>query len=433
MNNELRIGLFLFFNLFFVNGQDMSWSLTKCMEIAIENTFEIKIKQLELKRVKKAKNTLLQELLPVVSFTANHSYNFGSTIDPSTNGRVSSNIQNDNFYLNAQMRLVDFESIASTKNAHLAIEIAQAEKEVVENEYKLQILESYFQALYTQELEEIQNEQLANSKENYNRISKEVTLGNKPVSDLYDIELFYYQEEKRRIETKQLLLIQKKELFQLMNYDSIDIKTVKLSKEFFFESIGDEMENTNPRIKIAELNKKKGNFETQRLRGSKLPSLVAFYQVSSFYFKPLNQSTQVVDGFNMQIKNNKNQQVGFQLNIPIFNGFKNDKRVLAAKIEEQRLTLESQQAKYKIAQQIVLETEKMENYIVLQSKLDEILLLAKKAHRTALSKFLIGKIDAYNYTASKNNLLNSEYEVLKNNLQIAYTQFKMNLIEYNSL
>lgn len=133
--------------------------------------------------------------MPSVNLFGDQSYNFGSTIDPSTNGRVSSNIQFDNFYINAKMNLIDFGMFFTVQKEKIDIEKAKAEKEIIENEYKLQVLESFYQALFTQELLTIQKLQLDNSLFNLNRIRKEVDLGSKPKSDLYDMQLSFSQEE----------------------------------------------------------------------------------------------------------------------------------------------------------------------------------------------------------------------------------------------
>ena len=80
---------------------------------------------------------------------------------------------------------------------------------VIENEYQLQIVESYYQALFTQELLKIQKEQFKNAQFNLNRVQKEVEIGSKPKSDLYDMQLSFAQEEMRILQTEQLFLVQK--------------------------------------------------------------------------------------------------------------------------------------------------------------------------------------------------------------------------------
>ncbi|HEU4496464.1 MAG TPA: TolC family protein, partial [Flavobacterium sp.] len=131
--------------------QETSWSLQKCIETGLQNSIEIKIRQLDIKKTRKEHNSYINQLLPNVALTADQSYNFGSTINPSTNARVASNIQNDNFFLNANTSLIDFRALANAQKTKTAIALSEADLEVVANEYKLQILESYYQALYTQE------------------------------------------------------------------------------------------------------------------------------------------------------------------------------------------------------------------------------------------------------------------------------------------
>lgn len=433
MSRVIIASMFLLFS-FFVKGQENSWSLQKCVGIGLENNIQIKINLLEIKKTQKAKNSFANEILPTINLFGNQTYNFGSTIDPSTNGRVSSNIQYDNFYLNAQMNLLDFNKIANIQRDKINIEIAKAEKEVIENEYKLQILESYYQALFTQELLEIQKQQVENSKNNLERIRKEVSLGSKPKSDLYDIQFLFAKEEKQMIETEQLYTIQKTELFQLINFTNLSMEKIILDKNIIKTEYETNLEDiNNPKIAVAKLNYDKNNREIKVQRGLALPTLSAFYQISSFYYKPLNQQGVMVESFNNQIGNNKNQQIGLQLNVPIFNGFKNNKRVSVAKLESEKSNLLITQETQKVKQQIEIERNNLSNFYQLQEKLSKVEDFANQSFNTTQAKFASGKADAFSYASSKNNLLSSVYDVLKNQLQIQFTQLKMNLIQFNEL
>ncbi len=417
----------------FANGQETSWPLQKCIDKALENNIEIKIRQLEVKRVQKSRNSVWNQLLPTVSFNGSQSYNFGSTIDPSTNGRVSSNIQYDNFFINANMNLIDFNAFANAQKNKIDIEKAKADKEVIENEYKLQLLDSYYQALFTQELLKIQKEQFKNAVFNLDRISKEVEIGSKPKSDLYDVQLSFAQEEKRILETDQLYNIQKMQLLQLMNTADVSVSEVVLVSNSSDEIASVSSEVSNPKIKSAELNYKSSLKELSSQRANNLPILSTFYSISSFYYKPLNQSNANVASFSNQIGDNKNQQVGVQLSVPIFNGFRNHKKNVAAKIETQKNKLIITQEQQKIENQVALEKQNQQNYLQLQNKFEETLTYAKASFSTTQSKFLSGKIESISLSSVKNQLLSSEYDVLKNSLQIEYTNFKINLIQNNKL
>lgn len=435
MNCLVKIILTLFLIILsnFANGQETSWPLQKCIDKALENNIEIKIRQLEVKRVEKSRNSVWNQLLPNVSFNGNQSYNFGSTIDPSTNGRVSSNIQYDNFFINASMNLIDFNAIANAQKNKIDIEKAKADKEVIENEYKLQLLDSYYLALFTQELLKIQKEQFKNAVFNLDRISKEVEIGSKPKSDLYDVQLSFAQEEKRILETEQLYSIQKMQLFQLMNVVDVSISEVVLVSNSSDEIIVVSTKISNPKIKSSELNYKSSLKELSSQRANNLPILSTFYSISSFYYKPLNQSNANLTSFSNQIGDNKNQQVGLQLSVPIFNGFRNNKKNVAAKIVTEKNKLVISQEQQKIENQIALEKQNQQNYLQLQNKFEETLTYAKASFSTTQSKFLSGKIESISLSSVKNQLLSSEYDVLKNTLQMEYTNFKINLIQNNKL
>jgi len=413
-------------------GQDNSWPLQRCISEAMKNSIAIKIQQLEVKKTQKEHNSLANQLLPTVSFSGNQSYNFGSTIDPATNGRVSSNIQNDNFFLNAQMNLIDFKAFANAQKTKLNIEKSKAQLAIIENEYQLQILESYYQALFSQELLKIQREQFKNSQFNMDRIKKEVEIGSKPKSDLYDMQLSFAQEEMRMLETVQLALLQKKHLFQLMNVENKEIADVVL--EYTINTVENEgsVSISNPKVRFAELNYRASLEDTKLERAYNLPTLTTYYGFSTFYYKPLNQPDVIVDDFNKQISDNKNHQVGIQLNVPFFNGFRNSKRVTASKIEAEKSKFSIEQEKLNVRNQLDIENQNKTNYEELETKLQQMKTFADASFRTSQAKFSSGVIDAVVFSAVKNQLLSSEYDLLKNRLQQQYIGLKIKLIGGNT-
>lgn len=431
-----RIALTIVFLAFcaLASGQGNPWSLTKCMEMALQNNIEIKIRQLEIIRTQKSQNSVLNRMLPVVNLYGEQGYNFGSSIDPSTNGRVSSNIQNDNFYLNARTNLIDFNAFANAKKDKINIELAKAEKEVIENEYKLQILESYYQALYTQELLKIQKEQLKQASFNLDRVTKEVAIGSKPQSDLYDMQLSFSEEENRNLETEQLYGIKKTQLLQLMNV--MDVSTDEVILEpYLKERTIDTVESTayNPKIKFAELNYQSSLKSIGLERANNLPVLSAYYGFSTFYYRTLSQENANTDSFQNQMADNKSQQVGIQLNVPIFNGFRNNKKIDASKIESEKTKLAIVQEKQQLDKQVALEEQNKKNYLQIQNKWREKLQYAKASLVTTQAKFTSGKVEAIVYSSVKNQFLSAEYEVLKNNLQLQYIDLKINLLKNDSL
>lgn len=430
-----KIAKFIFICLVFsnVNAQEKIWTLEECIQTGLQNSLTIKIKQIEVKRTQKQHNSIANNLLPNISFNANQSYNFGSTIDPSTNGRVSSNIQFDNFFLGARMNLIDFNAIATSQLAKIDIERAKLEKEVLENEYKLQIGDSFFTTLFTQELLKIQVNQLVNSNINLERIENEVNIGSKPKSDLYDIQLSFALDEKNILETKQLLEIQKTQLFQLLNMEVVNIEENVL---FFNVNVLNQeltIDISSPKIKLTTLNYESDLKRIKQAKGNNLPILSAFYNYSTFYYKPLNQPNINVNSFSNQFSDNQNQQVGLQVTIPLFNGFRNSKNTKTLQFQSEISKLEIEQETLEVNQQIVLEENKIKQLKILESKLIEIQHLSEKTFVTSQSKFEVGQMEAIVFTTVKNQMMTSNFNVLKNKLQQQFAIVKLNLIKNNQL
>ena len=141
----------------------------------------------------------------------------------------------------------------------------------------------------------------------------------------------------------------------------------------------------------------------------------------------------MVNSFNNQLSDNKNQQVGLQLSIPIFNGFKNTRNVKALKFQNEKEEIAIKQEDLKLKQQIQLEEEKIKQIELLDTKLIAIKELTQKTFQTSQSKFEAGKIDAIVFSTVKNQLLQSEYEVLKTNLLRQFLGVKLNLLKFNAL
>jgi len=415
-------------------------TLQQCLEIGLKNNPDFQLRQLDILSAETTYRNPVLEYLPTVSLSGNHSYSIGSVIDPATNTRVSSKIQSDNFALNANMNILDFNVFTTARRNKLAALKAGADKEAIAAEYALSLLDSYINVLYSQELLKIQKNQFENAKFNLNRITKEVEIGSRPKSDLYDMQVSYTQEEASIIQTEQLLYNQKLTLLQLINYTGVLPQDITLQQLPYAEipeakSKEEIMQQTlasHPAIKAATLGRQVAQKEVAMQKNNYLPVISAFYSYSSFYYLPLNQPGAPVAPFLTQLNDNKNHYVGLQLSVPVFNGLKTRRDVQLAKIEYQKSTVTLEKEQLKLRQQIEQETAKQEQNIALAGKLEESKGFAQKSFETTQAKFSSGLIDAITFTASKNQLLNAEYNLLEAKVTTAYATIKLQFLQYNS-
>ncbi|TRW25907.1 TolC family protein [Flavobacterium zepuense] len=416
------------------------WTLKKCLETGLQNKLDFKIKQLDILSADVTQRPALLEYLPTVGFSGTHSYSIGSTIDPATNNRVSSKIQSDNVSLNASMNILDLNIFTVARRNKIAALKARADKEAAESEYTLLVLERYFTAVYTQELLKIQRSQFENAVFNLNRIAKEVEIGSKPKSDLYDMQVSYAQEENNILETTQLLENQKLLLLQLLNVtnttpNAIVLETVAQLESAPLSDIStyETAVTNNPKVKSALLNEAVLQKNVTIEKNNYLPVLSAFYSYSSFYYQPLNQPGATVNPFWTQLNDNKNHYIGLQLSVPIFNGLKTNRDVQLAKLEYQKGTVVTEQSKLELRQSIEQETTKQQQNTLLVSKLEDTQAFAEKSFNTTQSKFTNGLIEAVVFTASKNQLLTAQYSLLKAKVTSQYLDLKLRFLQYNAL
>src|SRR5690606_19366902 len=119
----------------------------------------------------------------------------------------------------------------------------------------------------------------------------------------------------------------------------LNVETNSVVLEVYFdENTSDsvEKENYNPKVKRAEFQYENSLKSISLERANNLPILSAYYGYSTFYYKNIKDTNSFTDSFSNQLADNKSQQVGMQLAIPIFNGFRNNKRIVASKIESEK-------------------------------------------------------------------------------------------------
>lgn len=235
------------------------------------------------------------------------------------NNRIENNISSNNFSLNAQIELLNMTNFAVFKQAQINTQIAVlSEKEILLN-YQLRMVEYFFSIVQQQELLKLQQQQLINSKHNFERVKKEVDAGAKPMSDLYDIEYIFNAEQIDIQQSEQLLSRLKLEFIQFLNVSEALIDfTLVITDHQEFQNVEYVF---NPGIAKLQANKELYIARQSLLRASMMPTLSSFYEFGSFYSKMLgSENDKLSMSFSDQIENNKSHFIGISFRLPIFQG-----------------------------------------------------------------------------------------------------------------
>lgn len=400
-------------------GQSTVLTLKECMDFGLANDYTFKIQSLKVKQVAQNKSALATRFLPQVDGYLNHQYTFGSAIDPNTNSRVAANFQYDNVGINTQINLFNFSELWESKLQSKDIDIENAKSIVVEQEYKLSLIEKFYAALGAQEWLKIVHQQLENTKLQVDRISKEVQSGLKPESDFYDIQVVYTQEKKALIAVQQDEINKKNDLLQWINKLQQTNQVITLIHTTAIAS-SDNSTNVEQHaaVVLEKLKKEKLEFEQKQLLNSFLPKVNLGYSFSTFFSQKVVGISNTSFDFGGQLKNNKNQYLGLGIQMPIFSRGDNikNRKIKALQINEQDLQIE----KAKLAQTNLLTNydRKLHQYQDMIPILSEAFTYAEKSLVTTQDKYSFGKVDISAYKSAKNQLLSSSYDIINNNLSI---------------
>jgi outer membrane protein len=334
------------------------WSLQKCVTYATENSLAIKQ---AIAQIRNAELTLKQNQLsrlPNLNAGVSGGYQFGRTIDPTTNSFALEGIGFNSFSVNTGIQVFGGGIIRQNINrSKYELEAGKLEAQATENDLGLQVAAAYLNVLLADEQLVIARARLQQSQVQLNQIIKFIEVGARPINERYDFEATLALDQQAFIEAenflvrsnltlRQLLLIPDGTAFEIEKPEIIvpeDIDVDGISaNELFIGSL-----DILPQVKAAEKRLQAAQIGILQAKTSLLPTLSLFASLRSNFSNQARDITgynavrvkqnvfinntpvaleleQNVPTFGKktylnQISENFGQSLGLQLNIPIYN------------------------------------------------------------------------------------------------------------------
>lgn len=391
-----------------------SWTLKQCLDYAETNHPLIKQATVNVQKNDRQISAAKGMLLPSVEAGINHNYSFGSTIDQTTNQRGSLNTQYDQVYAQANWELVNWRNFLNISLSKINKESSTFRLKQAQNEVKLNVIQIFFNYQNSKSLLGVLETQIGGIEDQIKRTEKEVEIGNRPKSDVYDIKANLGTLQEQWVSAKNSRDLSKIKVLNALaiTTDSLDFKmNEEALSDFNFkdpEFIKVLLEK-NPAYKavISEINASEKNISIAR--SSYLPTLNANFTWSSFYSKTLGENA---DSFSEQFNRNKNQQVGFGINIPIFNKLQVKNTVEIAKLNGINYHYEKEIIVNNLTQTLnsikVQYQNSEEKYSLLKSNFENQELSFQKSEE----KYKEGLMDAYTFFVVRNNWLQANYNLI---------------------
>lgn len=414
--------IFIFFVGLFPAQQ--TWNLQQCLDYASANHPLIKQATVAVTKNERLITGAKGMLLPSVEAGVNHSYSFGSSINQSSNQRETLNTQYDQFSARADWELLNWKNFMNISLSKLNKETSTYKLKQAQNEVKLNVIQMFFAYQNSRSWLNVLQTQISGIEDQIKRTEKEVEIGSRPKSDVYDIKANLGTLQEQWVSAKNQRDLSKINLFNALalRSDSLDFvineENIFSETEFQDPNFTQNLITKNPAYQsvIAEINAQKKKEDIAR--SGYWPTLNGSYSWSSFYNKVLGKDDIATTSFSDQLAQNKNQSLNFGLSIPIFNKLQVKTNVEIAKLNiinsnyDKELVINTlTQSINSIKAQFLNAQEK---YNLLDANFEN----QKLSFQKSEEKYKEGLMDAYTFFVVRNGWLQANYNLIssKNDL-----------------
>ncbi|MET7036401.1 TolC family protein [Elizabethkingia miricola] len=415
--------IFLSISAFMFSQQTEEWDLQKTVDYAISKHPTVQQSILKVDQRKQEITASKGMLLPSVSASTSQNYSFGSTINPGTNQREALNVGTTQFSAIANWELFNWRNFMNISLSKMNKESSDYRLKAVQNDIALNVIQLFFQYQNDKAWLGVLKTQLDGVEEQIKRTEKEVEIGNRPKSDIYDIKANMGTLQEQWVSAKNQKEISKNNLLNALAITSDNIDFAQNTSDtssvlaFSDENFVKEMLEKNPAYLAAAKEIQVSAEKIRVERSGYLPTLNGQYSWSTFYSKVLG-GNQPTTAFSDQFNQNKNQQVYFNLSIPVFNKLQVKSNVEIAKLNKINADLE----KEKTVSNLVAALKSIK--IQYQNSEEKYRLLRQNFENQKLSfdkseeKYKEGLMDAYTFFVVRNNWLQANYNLIKSRYDV---------------
>ena len=453
MKNYSFIAILLLFSSL-LTAQEKEWTLEECVNYALENNIQVRQSELDLELSDIEKRDAIGNFIPSINGQASNSWNTGLTQNVTTGILQNQTVRNFSAGVSAGITLFDglrnFKQLRRAKLSRLASEYSL---DKMKDDIALFVADAYLQVLFSKQNLEVLKAQNEITKEQLQRTQDLVDAGVLPQGDLLEIRATMADEKQRmiladnQIQISLISLAQTLAIKDYQNFDIVDRDYAIFGNEILGNSVYDVIDRAKEErseIRIAEANKDLAEQDVALAKGAYLPTFGAFFnyntretgqgRITGGVLDPneptrqiglVQDTEQVVVAPNTiptlgsplpfieQLYRNDGISYGFQLNVPILNGFATRNQVKRSEINVKRAQYQLEQA------ELDLEANVYQAYTDANGAFEayEAALVASeaqaKAFEYATDRYDVGLTNAFDFSQAKIRYENTQREALR--------------------
>ncbi len=453
--NIKKIVFFLLLVSFQLSAQEKKWTLKECVDYAIQNNISVKSSELDLKNVALNKKDALGNFMPNVSASGSHSWNIGLNQNITTGLLENQTTQFTSAGLNANVDLFrGLQNQNQLRKSNLSIIATQYQLLKIQEDIALNVANAYLQILFNKESLKVQQQQLAYNEKQLSRTQDLVDAGVVPKGDLLDIKATVAGDKQRLISAENVLLISKLSLAQLLRLD--DFKNFDISEDKIevlessvllesFENVIAKAKENRTELKIAQSNLEIAQKDISIAKGAYLPTLTAFYSYSTRasysdrvvgitpnasnptsvigYLNDGSGTAVLQDNYSPvlggplpifeQFDNNKGQNFGLQLSIPIFNGLAVRNNVERSKVALEKSKLNFEQTELDLERNVFTAYTDTKSSKESYSAALETLEARELSFNYAKERYEVGLMNVFDFNQAQTLLMSAQSDALR--------------------
>ena len=426
-------------------AQSKKWTLEECVNYAIKNNISIKQSELDAKSAAIEKSSAIGGFLPSLNINGSHSWNIGLNQNITTGLLENQTTQFTSAGLNSNIDVYNgMQNQNRLRKANLSLLASTYQLSKMQDDVSLNIANSFLQILFNKENLKVQKEQLSNNEKQLQRSQELVNAGVVPRGDLLDIKATVASNNQAIVVAENALLISKLSLAQLLqlenfqDFDIVDANYPITESATLLQTpatIYAKAKEERVELKIAKTNLEIAERDVKISKGAYQPSIQGFYSFSTragyadrvVFDQSGNPSFQPPFSVLKQFDLNKGHSFGFQMNIPVLNGFATKNNVARSKIALDRSKIAFSQQELDLERNIYTAFTDAKGAMKTYESAIITLEARQESYNYAKEKFAVGMLNAFDLNQSQSLFVNAQSEVVRTKYDYI---FRVKVIEF---
>ena len=396
------------------------------VQIALENNFEIKLSQNDLKIAQENTTYGNAGMLPNVtgSFSQNNSVMNSSQVQANGDERSLSNAKNNNMSYGVSIGWTVFDGFAMFSRYEQLKELQK------QGEYELKrtilakvsdVISTYYTIVEQQNLLNAIDSSINISMERLRTAENRFMIGKASRLEVLNVQVNLNEDESSRLRQANVVKNLKINLNSLMAR-ALDIefdveREVEYDDSLIYDELLDKAKQYNPDLQIIAINRRMAELEIKRIKGNRYPVV----RLNTGYNFSSSESSL---GF-VSSSNSRGLNYGVTASINLFDGFnqRRNERVAKIQLDNSNLMIDQQQLLIKTAMSTAFQS--YQTNLSLARLEENNADIARQNLNITLEKYKIGTISAVEFRDAQENFINAVSRFNSSRLQAKLSELEL--------